>query len=85
MANLGRTPMVSVEGCAKAIVNSVRRGDEYLTEPQWMRTIYLWVMLLHELMNVARRFFNAKGRRTRLQNPESRSSGSLQPLDLKHD
>ncbi|KAD6118834.1 hypothetical protein E3N88_10105 [Mikania micrantha] len=29
--NLDRIPLVSVEGCANAIVNGVRRGDEHLT------------------------------------------------------
>ncbi|MFS7910136.1 putative 11-beta-hydroxysteroid dehydrogenase [Helianthus anomalus] len=77
-------PLVSVEGCAKAIVNSVRRGDEYLTEPQWMRTIFLWVMLLSELMNVARRVFAKEGK-SRLQNQESRSNDLVQPPILKRD
>ncbi|KAK9073592.1 hypothetical protein SSX86_007916 [Deinandra increscens subsp. villosa] len=80
--NLDKAPLLSVEGCAKEIVNSVRRGDESLTEPQWMRTIFLWVMLLPELMNVARRFVNARRGRTR-QGHESRSNGSLQQPDVK--
>ncbi|KAK1413192.1 hypothetical protein QVD17_34963 [Tagetes erecta] len=80
--NLDKTPLLSVGGCAKEIVNSVRRGDEHLTEPRWMRTVYLWVMLLPELMSVARRLVNAK-RGTTSPNQESQTTG--QPLDIKHD
>ncbi|XP_035835289.1 11-beta-hydroxysteroid dehydrogenase-like 4A isoform X2 [Helianthus annuus] len=83
--NLDGTPLLSVEGCAKTVVNSMRRGDESLTEPQWMRTVFLWVMLLRELMNVILRVL-AKKRKCELENQKSHSTGSLQQhSDFKHD
>lgn len=77
--------MESVEGCAKAIVNSVRRGDEYLTEPGWMYSVFLWVMLLPEPMNSIRNFLMVSERKSKLQKRKSHTNGSLQFLDFKHD
>lgn len=65
--SLDKVPSQSVEGCAKAIVNSARRGDEYLTEPQWMRATFLWVMLLPEVMNSFRRFQMVAGYKPKFQ------------------
>ncbi|XP_071729384.1 11-beta-hydroxysteroid dehydrogenase-like 4A [Rutidosis leptorrhynchoides] len=53
--NLEWLPLESVEECAKAIVNSVRRGDEYLVEPKWMGTVFIWAMLFPEIVNTVRR------------------------------
>ncbi|KAI3763231.1 hypothetical protein L1987_53684 [Smallanthus sonchifolius] len=83
--NLDWAPMLSVQSCAKAIVNSVRRGDEYLTEPKWMHTVFMWMLFTRELMNKARHLVHAKRGKTKLHRQKSRTSGSLQPLDLKHD
>ncbi|KAM7483473.1 hypothetical protein LguiB_008056 [Lonicera macranthoides] len=33
-------PIESAEKCAKAIVNSACRRDEYLAEPHWIRTTF---------------------------------------------
>ncbi|KAL4559808.1 hypothetical protein LXL04_031954 [Taraxacum kok-saghyz] len=54
--NLWWVPKYSVEDCARAIVNSGRRGDEYLTEPVWMKSVFLWVMLVPEIMNKVKQF-----------------------------
>ncbi|MFS7910131.1 hypothetical protein Hanom_Chr02g00102681 [Helianthus anomalus] len=63
----------------------MRRGDESLTEPQWMRTVFLWVMLLRELMNVILRVL-AKKRKCELENQKSHRTNSLQQhSDFKHD
>ncbi|KAL8260951.1 hypothetical protein R6Q59_025000 [Mikania micrantha] len=75
--NLDRIPLVSVEGCANAIVNGVRRGDEHLTEPQWMHMIFLWVMFLEELMNLTCRIHAKEGK--------SHGTCSRQRIDIKYD
>ncbi|CAH1419084.1 unnamed protein product [Lactuca virosa] len=51
-------PRYSVEGCAKAIVNSARRGEEYLTAPTWMQSVFLGIMLLPEIMNIVKQYFS---------------------------
>ncbi|KAL5543849.1 hypothetical protein UlMin_007633 [Ulmus minor] len=59
-------PAVSAERCGKAIVRSARRGDLYLTEPCWVRTMFpikLIIPLIVEWGN--RRVF--KLNRTKLQ------------------
>ncbi|KAJ4850112.1 hypothetical protein Tsubulata_000585 [Turnera subulata] len=40
-AELGDTPVMPTVLCAKSIVNSACRGDNYLTEPFWMKMFYL--------------------------------------------
>ncbi|XP_050224767.1 11-beta-hydroxysteroid dehydrogenase-like 4A [Mercurialis annua] len=35
-------PVESKERCAKAMVNSVCRGDKYLVEPSWLRVLFPW-------------------------------------------
>ncbi|CAL9030754.1 unnamed protein product, partial [Prunus brigantina] len=49
-AQVSATPVGSVEGCAKAIVNSVCRGDRYLTEPAWFGVTYIWKVFCPELL-----------------------------------
>ncbi|KAG5537219.1 hypothetical protein RHGRI_024607 [Rhododendron griersonianum] len=41
-------PVESTEGCTKAIFKSICRGDRYLFEPAWLRTIYFWNLLCPE-------------------------------------
>lgn len=40
--NLNWLPLASVEGCAKTIVDSASRGDEYLTVPAYTRVFFLF-------------------------------------------
>ncbi|KAJ9559720.1 hypothetical protein OSB04_004880 [Centaurea solstitialis] len=82
-ANLKWLPKESVEGCAKAIVNGVTRGDEYLTEPGWMYMVFLWVTLLPELMYLIRRFIVVTSPKNTAKKWKSQNGGSFQPLDLK--
>ncbi|KAH0686558.1 hypothetical protein KY290_018167 [Solanum tuberosum] len=39
---VGITPVMKVEDCAKAIVNGACRGERYITVPSWFRVTYLW-------------------------------------------
>ncbi|KAJ9559722.1 hypothetical protein OSB04_004882, partial [Centaurea solstitialis] len=82
-ANLKWLPKESVEGCAKAIVNSASRGDEYLTEPEWMYTVFLWVTLFPELMYMIRRFIVVMSPKNTVKKWKSQNGGSFQHLDLK--
>ncbi|XP_024973447.1 11-beta-hydroxysteroid dehydrogenase-like 4A isoform X1 [Cynara cardunculus var. scolymus] len=84
-ANLKWLPKESVEGCAKAIVNSAIRGDEYLTEPGWMHAVFLWAILLPDLMYLLRRFIVVTSPKTSLQKWKSQNTASFQPLEVKHD
>ncbi|OMO93863.1 Short-chain dehydrogenase/reductase SDR [Corchorus olitorius] len=43
-------PMASSERCGKAIVRSACRGDKYLTEPSWIKSLYLLKILCPELI-----------------------------------
>lgn len=43
--------MISANRCAKAIVNSTKRGDKYFTTPSWMKTVLLWKELCPEIFN----------------------------------
>ncbi|KAI3512790.1 hypothetical protein L1887_20109 [Cichorium endivia] len=84
--NIHWVPMYTVEDCAKAIVNSARRGDEYLTEPPWMRSVFLWVTFFPEIVNSVRRSMLVSGGKTSSQMGKSCNNGSLQPLNLlTHD
>ncbi|GFZ03911.1 hydroxysteroid dehydrogenase 3 [Actinidia rufa] len=47
---LGLIPAESVEGCAKATLNSICRGDRYLIEPAWVKMFYLWNLLCPEVI-----------------------------------
>ncbi|KAL9660416.1 hypothetical protein QQ045_025230 [Rhodiola kirilowii] len=44
------SPVLSVHRAAKAIVDSVARGDRYLTEPAWFRAAYFWKMFCPEIV-----------------------------------
>ncbi|XP_019185122.1 PREDICTED: 11-beta-hydroxysteroid dehydrogenase 1B-like [Ipomoea nil] len=47
---LSVVPIEPVEKSAKAMVNSVCRGDNYLTEPSWMRTTFYYNQFLPEVI-----------------------------------
>ncbi|KAA3458220.1 11-beta-hydroxysteroid dehydrogenase-like 6 isoform X1 [Gossypium australe] len=55
-AQVSLMPVESVEKCAKAIVESARRGDRYLTVPSWMETTILWKVFCPEIMDWWNRF-----------------------------
>ncbi|CAI9280580.1 unnamed protein product [Lactuca saligna] len=55
-SNLYWAPMVSTEDCVKTILDSIRRGDEYLTEPRWMRVFFMWKTLCPEILEWITRF-----------------------------
>ncbi|KAL7618785.1 11-beta-hydroxysteroid dehydrogenase-like 4A isoform X1 [Lactuca sativa] len=87
-SNLWWIPRYSAEDCAKAIVNSARRGDEYLTEPAWMQSVFIWVMLFPEIMNIVRRLILIASGKTSSQKWKSCNNiGSLESLNSnpKHD
>ncbi|KAJ4728820.1 Hydroxysteroid 11-beta-dehydrogenase-like protein [Melia azedarach] len=48
--------MESKEECAKAIVRSACRGDNYLVEPSWVRVLFLWKVLCPELVEYCNRW-----------------------------
>ncbi|OMO84182.1 Short-chain dehydrogenase/reductase SDR [Corchorus capsularis] len=48
-AQVGFMPVGSVSGCARTIVNSVCRGDRYVTEPSWFSVTYLWKLFFPEV------------------------------------
>ncbi|KAI3759510.1 hypothetical protein L6452_07392 [Arctium lappa] len=54
--NLNWAPLVSVEGCAKTIVDSTSRGDEYLTVPAYMRVFFLLKQLCPQVLRWITRF-----------------------------
>lgn len=83
-ANLHWVPMYSVEDCAKSIVNSARRGDEYLTEPTWMRSVFVWAMFFPELTNSFRRSMLDNGQKTSSQKWKSYNNGSLEANEPKY-
>ncbi|KAK4351113.1 hypothetical protein RND71_030426 [Anisodus tanguticus] len=47
---VGITPVVKVEDCAKAIVNGACRGERYITVPAWFRVTYLWKVFCPEVV-----------------------------------
>lgn len=49
-------PVLSTEGCAKAIVNSACRGDRYLTQPSWMRVTFLAKVICPEIQEWCNRW-----------------------------
>lgn len=51
------TPVGSVSGCAKAIVNSACRGDRYLTQPSWYKMTYVWKVFWPEMVEWHFRLF----------------------------
>ncbi|KAL7607458.1 hypothetical protein Lser_V15G17445 [Lactuca serriola] len=55
-ANLYWAPMVSTEDCVKTVLDSIRRGDEYLTVPRWMGIFFMWKTLCPEILKWITRF-----------------------------
>ncbi|XP_062115899.1 11-beta-hydroxysteroid dehydrogenase-like 3 [Humulus lupulus] len=49
-------PEESAEGCAKAIVRSVCRGESYLMEPRWFWWLFPAKMMFPELLDCCTRF-----------------------------
>ncbi|CAI9267324.1 unnamed protein product [Lactuca saligna] len=76
-ANIQWVPIYPVGDCAKAIVNSMRRGDEYLTEPPWMRSVFLWVMFFPEIWHAARRLLLVNRQKASSLKWKSCNNGSL--------
>lgn len=56
-AQLGAVPVEYASKCAKSIVNSVCRGDKYLTTPSWFSVMYLWKAFAPEVIEWGYRFF----------------------------
>ncbi|OMO84173.1 Short-chain dehydrogenase/reductase SDR [Corchorus capsularis] len=56
-AQVSFTPVGSVSGCARAIVNSACRGDRYLTQPFWFGVTYLWKAFFPEVIELGYRIF----------------------------
>ncbi|KAK9190735.1 hypothetical protein WN943_019345 [Citrus x changshan-huyou] len=56
-AQVSTIPVQSAWSCAKAIVNSVCRGDTYLVVPSWFRTTYWMKVLCPELLEFWYRVF----------------------------
>ncbi|KAL5543858.1 hypothetical protein UlMin_007642 [Ulmus minor] len=50
------TPVATVRGCAKAIVNGACRGQRYLTHPAWFKFTYVWKVLFPEIIEWGSRF-----------------------------
>lgn len=44
-------PVMSTEPCAKSIVNGVCRGERHITEPQYVRVLFLLKFLCPELID----------------------------------
>ncbi|KAL9243387.1 hypothetical protein vseg_017281 [Gypsophila vaccaria] len=49
-------PVGTVEGTAKSIVNSICRGERYVTEPAWFRMTYLLKVFCPEVLEWTYRF-----------------------------
>ncbi|OVA17458.1 Short-chain dehydrogenase/reductase SDR [Macleaya cordata] len=47
---IGPVPVLLAEKSAKGIVNSVRRGERYVTEPSWFKVTYLWKVFCPEVL-----------------------------------
>ncbi|CAN4089341.1 unnamed protein product [Withania somnifera] len=45
---VGITPVVKVEDCAKAIVSGACRGERYVTVPAWFVVTYLWKVFVRK-------------------------------------
>lgn len=58
---VGITPVVKVEECAKAIVNGACRGERYVTVPAWFRVTYLWKVFCPEVVEWVLRLFCLTG------------------------
>ncbi|XP_027915984.1 11-beta-hydroxysteroid dehydrogenase 1B-like [Vigna unguiculata] len=75
--HVGVMPIRSVTEAAKAIVNSVCRGDSYLTEPAWFTTTFYWQVCFPEMLG----FFNRSSLTS--ESSEEDPATSKKVLDLK--
>ncbi|XP_059284073.1 11-beta-hydroxysteroid dehydrogenase-like 6 [Lycium ferocissimum] len=55
------TPILPVEKCARSIVKSACRGDNYLTEPLWFKTLFYYRIFFPELVEWFQRWFLIPG------------------------
>ncbi|KAJ8568525.1 hypothetical protein K7X08_028058 [Anisodus acutangulus] len=55
------TPILPVEKCARSIVKSACRGDNYLTEPAWFKTLFYYRIFFPELVEWFQRWFLIPG------------------------
>ncbi|XP_071703290.1 11-beta-hydroxysteroid dehydrogenase-like 2 [Rutidosis leptorrhynchoides] len=44
-------PRISAKTCAKAVVDSTKRGEKYITMPSWMETVLLWKLFCPQITN----------------------------------
>ncbi|OIT23589.1 PREDICTED: 11-beta-hydroxysteroid dehydrogenase-like 6 [Nicotiana attenuata] len=51
------TPILPVQKCATAIVRSACRGDNYLTEPPWFKTLFVYRIFFPEFLEWFQRWF----------------------------
>ncbi|KAF6147821.1 hypothetical protein GIB67_014401 [Kingdonia uniflora] len=56
-AQIGLTSVAYVEGCAKAILNRVCRGDRYITQPAWYKALFRWKVFVPEAIEWTSRLF----------------------------
>ncbi|KAI3766031.1 hypothetical protein L2E82_16079 [Cichorium intybus] len=75
--NLYWSPMMSTEDCATVILDSIRRGDEYLTEPPWMRVFFMWNAVCPEMLKWTTRFLFITCSKGSLENREHASKAAL--------
>ncbi|XP_021737907.1 11-beta-hydroxysteroid dehydrogenase 1B-like, partial [Chenopodium quinoa] len=61
MVQISAVPVTSADRCAKAIIDSARRGDKYLTVPSWMRVTILWKVFLPEVLEWCNRMLLVAG------------------------
>ncbi|CAN0906011.1 11-beta-hydroxysteroid dehydrogenase-like 6 [Linum grandiflorum] len=50
-------PLESTAECAKAIVNSACRGDKYLIEPEWYRSLFWYKAFCPDVIEWSNRFY----------------------------
>ncbi|WVZ26141.1 hypothetical protein V8G54_004685 [Vigna mungo] len=74
---VGVVPIKSVTEAAKAIVNSVCRGDSYLTEPAWFTTMFYWQIFFPEVLGYLNR------RSLTSESAEEDPASSKNVLDIK--
>ncbi|PHT59583.1 11-beta-hydroxysteroid dehydrogenase-like 6 [Capsicum baccatum] len=55
------TPILPVEKCARSIGKSACRGDNYLTEPPWFKTLFIYVLFFPEVVDLFERWFLIPG------------------------
>ncbi|KAM3221890.1 11-beta-hydroxysteroid dehydrogenase-like 6 [Capsicum annuum] len=57
------TPILPVEKCTRSIGRSACRGDNYLTEPPWFKTLFIYVLFFPEVVDLFERWFLIPGPR----------------------